>query len=68
MRLPAPQATRDAGDRWLRAGSSLGLLVPSAVLRDERNLLLNPAHARIAEVRRVAARPLDWDRRLFPTP
>lgn len=37
-------ATQAIGMRWLMAGKSLGLWVPSFVEPAERNLLLNPAH------------------------
>lgn len=51
--------TRALGDAWLDAGRSAGLLVPSAVVPIERNLLLNPGHARIGE---LDARPTAADR------
>lgn len=38
------EATQALGDAWLAAGSSVGLLVPSAVVAGEKNCLLNPAH------------------------
>lgn len=64
-RLPYTEEVRRAGDAWVRGGRSLALRVPSAVVRDEFNVLLNPAHPRIAEVRRVADTPLALDGRLF---
>lgn len=36
--------TQNVGLTWLKSGVSLGLWVPSAVVPQERNLLLNPAH------------------------
>jgi RES domain-containing protein len=48
--LPAGwQATRDEslrrfGDDWIRDGKTAALLVPSAAIRGEWNVLLNPAH------------------------
>jgi len=36
--------TQALGDAWLAAGSSVGLLVPSAIGPSEHNCLLNPAH------------------------
>ncbi len=35
--------TQPIGDAWLATGSSVGLLVPSALVPDECNCLLNPA-------------------------
>ena len=63
--LPVRGATRAAGDRWIASAGSLGLLVPSAVVPSEHNLLINPAHPRIGEIARIGSAPLRWDERLF---
>jgi RES domain-containing protein len=34
----------EAGDRWVAAGAALLLWVPSALIPEEENVLLNPAH------------------------
>ena len=57
--------TREMGDAWIRAGSSLALRVPSVPIRVEWNVLLNPLHPRMAEVRTDAARPFIFDARMF---
>jgi RES domain-containing protein len=36
--------TQPIGDAWLAGRSSVGLLVPSAIVANEFNCLLNPAH------------------------
>jgi RES domain-containing protein len=36
--------TQTLGDAWLASGSSVGLLVPSAIVPEEFNCLLNPVH------------------------
>jgi RES domain-containing protein len=38
----------EVGDTWFDAGESVVLRVPSVVLRDEFNLLLNPAPPDVA--------------------
>lgn len=53
------------GDRWLAAGDALALVVPSAVLREERNVLLDPRHPDAARVRVVESRPFAFDLRLL---
>ena len=63
--LPYTPAVQAAGDRWVRARSSLALRVPSAVARGHANLLLNPAHPRFDAVRRLRDEPLAFDARLF---
>ena len=65
--LPPGPASKRFGDAWVAAGSSLGLLVPSVIAEEERNLILNPAHARFAEVRVVAKERIRLDRRLDGT-
>ena len=64
-RVPDHAACVATGDRWLDAGASLLLRVPSAVVPRERNVLLNPAHDAAAAVRIVAAEPFSFDPRLL---
>jgi RES domain-containing protein len=61
---PLHAAARAVGDRWLRDGASLALAVPSAVIPEERNVLLNPRH-RSAEAVLLPAlsRPFSFDPR-----
>jgi RES domain-containing protein len=62
--IPAHQATQLYGDRWIASGQSLGLIVPSAFVREESNLVLNPQHPEMVRVRAVIMRPFVFDRRL----
>jgi len=48
--LDRPDLTRAAGDRWLQGGRSALLRVPSAVVPETFNVLLNPGHAGAAQV------------------
>lgn len=41
---PFPTVLQDIGLSWLVAGRTVGWLVPSVVIPQERNLLLNPLH------------------------
>lgn len=41
---PAGLASVTAGITWLNGGSSCLLLVPSVIVSEERNVLINPAH------------------------
>ena len=63
--LPYSIDSRRIGDRWVRQNSSLAMLVPSAVLRSERNILVNPAHAQFGRIRIGAPEPDAFDKRLF---
>jgi RES domain-containing protein len=57
-------ACRAAGDRWLATGTDLVLAAPSVVIPEERNLMINPDHPRMNEVRIVSRRPFRFDPRL----
>lgn len=48
---PATAASRTAGDKWIADPRSVALLVPSAVVPQEYNALINPRHPRFR---------LDW--------
>ena len=41
---PVPEELQDLGTAWVASASTAMLAVPSAVIPDERNYLLNPAH------------------------
>lgn len=53
------------GDQWLEEGRSPLLQVPSVVVREASNLLLNPAHPTVAALAKPVLRPFDFDPRLF---
>jgi len=42
--LPAPPSTQFLGDQWLRQGRSAILKLPSIIVPEECNYLLNPIH------------------------
>lgn len=60
-----PEDPRAIGDGWIAGGRSAVLSVPSMVLQQGRNLLLNPAHPRAQEARIVAITPFRFDARLW---
>ena len=64
-KLPAVSASKRFGDAWVSARSSLGLLVPSVIASEEKNLVLNPAHERFADVRIVSKSRVTMDMRLY---
>ncbi|MDT7807436.1 MAG: hypothetical protein QOJ70_1249 [Acidobacteriota bacterium] len=61
-----PAQTRAIGDGWLEEHRSLTLIVPSAVLPDSRNILLNPQHSGAARLRALSKQPFTFDPRLRP--
>ncbi len=62
---PTQIAAASQGDAWLAAGKSLGLMVPSAVLPIERNLILNPLHPEMTSVKILRTSEFQFDPRLF---
>jgi RES domain-containing protein len=48
--LPDLTETRRLGDAWLDAGRHLALSVPSAIIPQEFNLLINPLHPRFTDL------------------
>jgi RES domain-containing protein len=60
-----PGYTRAIGDQWIIQNRSLALIVPSAVLPESFNVLVNPAHPDITAVT-VSTRPFQFDPRLRP--
>jgi RES domain-containing protein len=52
------------GDAWAAEGAALVLLVPSAIVPEEQNVLINPGHPRAGEVAVRSVRPFAFDPRL----
>lgn len=59
------ESLRQFGDQWIRAGESAVLLVPSAAIRGEWNLLLNPAHRDLSKIRFGRPEVFAFDARMF---
>lgn len=63
--MPTSAAAQAFGGRWLAAGEALGLSVPSVILPEERNVILNPYHPAYAAVMLNIVRPFTFDQRMF---
>ena len=69
QRLTQPLPTAVLGHAWLQAGRTLALRVPSVLVPQEHNLLLNPAHPRFGQVRLATEpEPFHFDERLRKLP
>ena len=62
--IPHGQASAAFGGLWLRDGLQLGLVLPSLVVPQARNLLLNPLHPAMPQVALVHQEPFRLDQRL----
>jgi len=64
-RLYPPSAiTTGIGDRWAREARTAVLAVPSAIVPEETNFLLNPEHRDFRKIRVSAPEPFFFDERL----
>jgi RES domain-containing protein len=64
-KAPAPEALTRLGADWARSRRTLVLSVPSAVVPQERNYLLNPAHPDFARVSAGRPEPFSFDPRMW---
>jgi RES domain-containing protein len=62
---PAPESLRDLGTAWVGEGRSLALQVPSAVIPQEENLLLNPGLPSFARLRPQRPVSFSFDPRMW---
>ncbi|MFD1556693.1 RES family NAD+ phosphorylase [Paraburkholderia silviterrae] len=63
--IPKGKASLDYGDAWLTANTSALLLVPSAIVPEEFNVLINPSHKDIARVKATKMRRWSYDARIW---
>ena len=66
--LTAYPLTQAIGDEWLKGRRSVALLVPTAIVPRENNLVLNPAHPDFAKCRWGIFEPIDLGSRLWLVP
>jgi RES domain-containing protein len=62
--IPEGKVSLDIGDDWLKASSSALLVVPSVIVPEELNVLINPAHPDAHGVTAQKVRPWFYDQRL----
>jgi RES domain-containing protein len=62
---PAPLRLQEVGDAWVRSRRSVALVVPSAIVPVDHNVLLNPAHPDFRRIKVGALRGIPVDARLI---
>ncbi|MGG4604597.1 RES family NAD+ phosphorylase [Paenalcaligenes sp. Me131] len=63
--IPPDRASMAYGTAWLRESKYLGLIVPSAVLPLEHNIVINPLHPEIKQVQIAEQYEFMYDDRMF---
>ncbi len=63
--VPAGLSSRAAGDAWAAAKDSALLMVPSVIVPDEFNALINPLHADAASINATILKRWIYDPRFF---
>jgi RES domain-containing protein len=63
--IPHQHSTQEIGDRFVSEGKFLVLKVPSVVVQDDYNYLINPAHPDSSKTRIKEFEPFRFDDRLF---
>jgi RES domain-containing protein len=64
-KVPPQTDTQAIGDAWVRDQRSAILAVPSVIISEELNYLLNPAHPDFKKIRVGNPQPFTFDPRLF---
>jgi len=59
------ESLRRFGDEWIRSGQSVALLVPSAAIRGEWNVLLSSVHHEFSKIQFRDPTPFEFDVRMF---
>jgi RES domain-containing protein len=63
--IPPSHSTRKIGDRFVSEDIFPVMKVPSAVVQDEFNYLINPAHIESQKIKIKTIEPFDFEDRLF---
>ena len=62
---PAPVELAELGAQWIESAETLVLSVPSALIPQEHNYLINPAHPEMAQVRVDQIEEYSYDQRFL---
>jgi len=63
--VPAGPASMDFGTTWARENRSLVLYIPSVLVPEERNAVVNPDHGEFAAVKMAIEREFHYDGRMY---
>jgi RES domain-containing protein len=63
--MPTSAAAAKFGGAWRAMGSQLGMIVPSAIVPEESDVVVNPRHPDYAHVELTVVRQFTFDGRMF---
>jgi RES domain-containing protein len=63
--LPTSAGAQAFGRTWLERGEALAMRVPSVILPEENNVIVNPLHPEYAKVELTVVRPFTFDQRMY---
>ncbi|WP_036177544.1 RES family NAD+ phosphorylase [Massilia sp. 9096] len=63
--LPTSTSVQGLGRAWLERSETLAMRVPSVVLPEESNVIVNPLHPDYVRVKLTMLRPFTFDRRMY---
>jgi len=63
--LPADRPSMDLGTAWLKSNTHLGLIVPSAIMPLELNVVVNPNHPQASRIKVAEMYDFMYDPRMF---
>jgi RES domain-containing protein len=63
--VPAGFTSRKIGDAWVASGESALLVVPSVIIPDEQNILINPVHPETSNILATTVKRWEADPRFF---
>ncbi len=66
--LPPSDSTRDIGAKWLAKEETAVLTVPSIIIPEEKNFLLNPNHPDFQKIRKSGPVAFSYDPRIIKAP
>lgn len=63
--IPSGITGKRSGDAWVAAGTSAIMVVPSVIITDEQNILVNPGHTDSAKIVASTVKRFIYDPRCF---
>jgi len=63
--LPTSTSAQSLGRIWLERGEALAMRVPSVILPEESNVIVNSLHPDYAQVKLTVVRPFTFDQRMY---